>query len=189
MWRWPWLIIGGIALMAVPLTGALGDTGLLLLPVGFVVMSAGILYRPREVNGRIRHAALDNAGADWGAGVGPIPGQPGPVVPPPQLPPTITRRYIGYSREYLLELAEVDAKLLAARGYHRISSEYVEGKWRDVDWLLGCAFLFFFFIVGLVWLIHMASSKPVGVQFVTYERFEPQGADPNGPPPRPRFVG
>lgn len=187
MLTWPWLIIGGIALMVLGVSGAVGDIGILLLLIGFLVMSAGILYRPKEIHARIRHAALDGAGASWGAGVGPVPGQPGPVIPAEQLPPLISRRYTGYSREFMLELAEVDAQLLVARGYYRVSSTYAEGQWRSVDWLAGVVFLFLFFIVGLVWLIHMASNKPVGTQFVTYERMA--AVDPHGPPPRPRFLG
>jgi hypothetical protein len=149
------------------------------------LLAAGILYRPREVHARQRHAALDSPGAGWGDGVGPVPGQPGAVIPYSQLPQTMTRRYTGYSREFIADVAAADTELLAARGYRKASFDFVIGSWRGSDWL-GALFLFvFFFVIGVVALLYLASSKPTGMLLVTYERVG--SANASLPPSAPRF--
>jgi len=186
MSTWLALVLIGMVVMVGSAT-VLSTTPLLLwgLLGGFIVLSAGILYRPRELHARERNAALGSPGAGWGHGVGPVPGQTGAVIPASGLPLTLTRQYTGFSRSFILEVAAADAELLAARGYRQVSSQYIEGHWRSADWLAAVLLLLFFFIFGLVALVHLASNKPTGTQVVAFERRS--AADATVPPAPPAF--
>jgi hypothetical protein len=168
--RWLVLVFAGVGTLLFGLT-VFSSSMLALVGLfgGPTLIAAGILYRPREVRSRQRRGALDGLGAGWGDGIGPVPGQPGPVIAREALPARLTRRYTGYSREFVGELEVADGGLLAARGYRRVSSEYVEGKWRGVDWAAAAFLLLFFFLFGVLALIYLAATKPVGTQVATYE--------------------
>jgi hypothetical protein len=171
MARWVALIVAGAVsfVLCLMLVGAEFELGMLLLLAAFVLFAAGILYRPRELDGRAR-AQLATAGLEWGDGIGPVPGEFGPSIPIAGLPVALNRVYRGRSKDYLEQLRATDANLLAARGYVPTSSQYLEGRWRGIDWIAAIALLLLFFIVGIVAIIYLLATKPTGTLTVTYER-------------------
>ncbi len=124
--------------------------------------------------------------AKWGAGVGPEPGRIGPVIPPDQLPPVLTRTYHGRPGDVEL-LREADADALAQRGYYPTSQNYVPGYWSLSAWVF--AFIALIFLIGIVILAYMIATKPAGDLTVIYELRDPPptvAGRPEATMPQPR---
>ena len=106
--------------------------------------------------------------AEWGSGVGPVPGSPGGISPGDRMPSVLLRQYTG-PRARRDRIRAVDAEALAARGYTARTESYVNRNWSAGTWLL--AFLLFLFVIGILIAAYMVATKPDdGVLTVTYER-------------------
>ena len=194
--RWLLLLFAGLAAFFLAFVFSDQAFALLLLLAGSVLVVVAILFRPREIAAADDARLFARAGEGWGAGIGPVPGEIGPVVPPEGMPYALTRSYHARSKETLERLRLTDANLLAPRGYVPTSSQYLEGRWRGVDWFAAIVFLVLFFIVGIIAIIYLIATKPTGTLTVTYERkapaagWQPQGQAPvapvtGAPPPPP----
>lgn len=186
--RWLIILAAGASMMLLAFVASSAgayNIAMLLLFAGFVALVVAILYRPREIRARDNSRVFGAAGAGWGSGIGPVPGEEGESVPRELLPYSLTRLYRARSRDTLERLRITDSNLLAGRGYVPTSSQYLEGQWRGVDWLAALLMLLLLLIVGIVALIYMALNKPTGTLTVTYERRAPDVAQVTGAPALP----
>lgn len=162
-------ILLAVALFVVSAFGSTNTWAIATFLFAFVAIVAAILVRPRERRARLVHS-LAAFGSDWGPGIGPGPGEVGPILPLDQVPGKLMRAYPGSNEFEIHTRRAADQAALAQRGYVPIGESFVDAKWRSADWLGALVFLVLLFIIGIVILIYMASHRPGGTLTVTYER-------------------
>jgi hypothetical protein len=158
-------IASGVFLVLAFLLSAKSIT-LLFLLLFAITFAGAILRRPKEQAQR-RMREWEASASTWGAGIGPMPGDTAPVIQPSSFPPTLSRSYRGRGDE-ARRYRDLDAQMLAERGYFPTSENYVPGQWRPVDWLAAILF-------GLIWVILLIVVKPAGTVTVIYTRSGQQG--------------
>ena len=134
--------------------------------VGSVSAFAIGILRGRSESAAFRRTLISEAGDDWGAGIGPVPGDFGPIVPPEGFPPSLVRQYRGRSDTDINSARARDADLLAERGYYPTSENFVPGSWTGSDWIV--AFLALVVLIGIIVLAYMIATKPGGTLTVIY---------------------
>jgi hypothetical protein len=141
--------------------------GVIVLVIVLLVINIG-----RTIAGGFRGGPdeddIEESARAWGSGVGPAPGQAGPIIPAGNL-------------------RAADAEALAKRGYFPSAQGYVEGQWGCGDFL--GALLLCIFLVGILIFIYMLIVKPGGTLTVTYARTDPGVAAPTAVPPLPQVAG
>jgi uncharacterized membrane protein len=159
--------------------------GVIVLVIVLLVINIG-----RTIAGGFRGGPdeddIEESARAWGSGVGPAPGQAGPIIPAGNLPPVLTRTYFGKPSDVEI-LRAADAEALAKRGYFPSAQGYVEGQWGCGDFL--GALLLCIFLVGILIFIYMLIVKPGGTLTVTYARTDPGVAAPTAVPPLPQVAG
>lgn len=83
-------------------------------------------------------------------------------------PPVLVVNYRAKTQAEAATHFEVEAGLLAARGYHPIGQSWSPGQWSRTAFLVAAVLAIL--VIGLVILAYLVVVKPEGTLTVTYER-------------------
>lgn len=89
-----------------------------------------------------------------------------PVPTGPDRPIILARVYPGH-HEAAVELFQMDAELLAHRGYFPVGQSYAEGRWRTA--VVALVIVASLFVIGLPFLAYMVTVRPPGSLAVSYQ--------------------
>lgn len=120
--------------------------------------------------GAVRHAARDDDLAKFVAA--------GPA--------TLIRTYRGKQQADAVQRFQIEAAVLAGKGYRPTSQSWAQGQWGCGAFLI--ALILFLVIIGLFIFLYMLIVKPAGTLTVTYERSHEESVA-GQPEPQPAQQG